>query len=75
MSTVDKYNSPRGYIAIVPDEYSLDGIGECTGCCFFDSGDDRGCGLDMQHDYVSAPCWAEGREDNQDVVFKRNGAI
>jgi hypothetical protein len=25
----------------------------------------------MQHDYVSAPCWAEGRKDKQDVIFQR----
>ena len=72
MSKIDKYNAPRGCIAATPEGHSLDGIGECTGCCF-DSEDDMGCLLDMQHDYVSSPCWAEGREDNQDVVFKRDG--
>lgn len=49
MKDIDKYNAPRGFIAVVPDEFSHDGIGECAGCCF-DSGDDRGCVLDMQHD-------------------------
>ncbi len=73
MSEIDKYNSPRGCVAVSPEEYSSDGIGECSGCCF-DSGYDRGCVLDMQHDYVSTPCWAEGREDNQDVIFKRDGS-
>ena len=73
MSKIDKYNAPRGCIAVFPEGHSLDGIGECTGCCF-DSEDDMGCLLDMQHDYVSTPCWAEGREDNQDVVFKRDGS-
>ena len=29
--------------------------------------------LDMQHDYVSTPCWAEGRDDGRDVIFKREG--
>ena len=72
MSTIDKYNAPRGHVAVAPEEYSRDGIGECSGCCF-DSGDDMGCVLDMQHDYVSAPCWAEGRTDKQDVIFKRDG--
>ena len=72
MSTIDKYNAPRGCVAVSPEESSPDGIGECSGCCF-DSGGDRGCVLDMQHDYVSAPCWAEGREDHQDVIFKREG--
>ena len=73
MSTVDAYNAPRGCVAVAPEEFSHDGIGECSGCCF-DSGDDRGCVLDMQHDYVSTPCWAEGREDKQDVIFKRDGS-
>ena len=71
MSKIDKYNAPRGCVAVSPDEYSRDGIGECNGCCFDSGGDDKGCVLDMQHDYVSTPCWAEGREDNQDVIFKR----
>ena len=70
MNTIDKYQAPRGCIAVAPEESSPDGIGECSGCCF-DSGVGRGCMLDMQHDSVYAPCWAEGREDNQDVIFKR----
>ena len=70
MSTVDKYNAPRGCVAVSPEEFSHDGIGECSGCCF-DSGDDRWCVLHMQHDSVSTSCWAEGREDNQDEIFKR----
>ena len=70
MNTIDKYHAPRGCIAVSPEEFSHDGIGECSGCCF-DSGDDMGCMLDMQHDYVSSPCWAEGRADHQDVIFKR----
>ena len=70
MSKIDKYNAPRGCVAVAPEEFSHDGIGKCSGCCF-DSGDDRGCVLDMRHDYVSTPCWAEGRGDKQDVIFKR----
>ena len=73
MSKIDKYNAPRGCIAVTPDKFFHDGIGECFGCCF-DSGDDRGCMLDLQHDYVSTPCWAEGRKDKQDVIFKREGS-
>ena len=69
MSTIDKYDAPRGYIAVLPDEFSNDGTGECSGCCF-DSGDDRGCRLAMQHDYAYTPCWVEGREDKHDVIFK-----
>ena len=73
MSTIDEYQAPRGCIAVAPEEYSPDGIGECSGCCF-DSGDDLGCMLDMQHDYVSTPCWADGRADGHDVIFKRDGS-
>ena len=69
MSEIDKYNAPRGCFAVAPEEYSRDGIGECSGCCF-DSEDDLRCMLDMQHDYVST-CWAEERADEQDVIFKR----
>ena len=69
MSKIDKYNAPRGYVAAAPEGFSHNGIGECSGCCF-DSGDDLGCELDLQHDYVH-PCWAEGRDDKQDVIFKR----
>ena len=68
MSKIDKYNAPRGCVAVAPEGFSHDGIGECNGCCF-DSGDDRGCVLDMQHDYVF-PCWAEGRADEHDVIFQ-----
>ena len=68
MSKIDKSNAPRGCIAVAPDDLSHGGIGECSGCCF-DSGDDLGCMLDMQHYYVP-PCWAEGRDDGRDVIFK-----
>ena len=69
MSKIDKYNAPRGYVAVDPEEYSHDGIGECNGCVF-DSGDDSGCMLHMKQDCVSNPCWGECREDEQDVIFK-----
>ena len=69
MSEIDKYNAPRGYVAVSPEESSLDGIGECTGCCF-DSGDDSGCLLDMTSSVRYSPCWAEGRPDKMDVIFK-----
>ena len=74
MNTIDEYQAPHGCYAVSPEKFSHDSIGECSGCCF-DSGDDRGCVLYMQHDYVSAPCWAEGREDKQDVIFKTRVAI
>ena len=69
MITVDTYNAPRGCIAVSPEESSLDGIGECTGCCF-DSGDNSGCLLDMTSSVRYYPCWAEGRPDKMDVIFK-----
>ncbi len=72
MDTIDKYNAPRGCIAVAPEEFSRDGVGECSGCCF-DSEDDSGCMLHVQHDYASTSCWAEGREDEHDVIFQRNG--
>ena len=73
MSKIDTYNAPRGCVAVSPEGFSHDGIGECSGCCF-DSGGDRGCVLDRQHDYVFTPCWGEGRTDEQDVIFKREGS-
>ena len=73
MSEIDKYNAPLGCVAVAHEEFSHDGIGECIGCCF-DSVDDLRCMLDLQHDYVSTPCWAEGRKDKQDVIFKREGS-
>ena len=71
MNTIDRYNAPRGCVAVSPEKSSPDGIGECGGCHFNSGDDDRGCRLDMLHDSVFTPCWAEGREDNQDVIFKR----
>ena len=73
MKDIDKYNAPRGCYAVAPEEFSLDGIGECNGCCF-DSGDDSGCMLHVKNDNVPAPCWAEGRTDEHDVIFKRDGS-
>ena len=32
MNTIDKYNAPRGYIAVPPEEFSHDSIGECSDC-------------------------------------------
>ena len=69
MSKIDKYNAPRGCVAVPPEGFSHDGVGECSGC-YFDSVDDRGCVLYMHHDYAYTSCWGEGREDEQDVIFK-----
>ena len=71
MSTIDKYNAPRGCVAVSPDKFSHDDIGECSGCCF-DSVDDNGCLLDIASSVMYFPCWAEGREDNTDVIFKEH---
>ena len=61
MSTIDKYNAPQGCIAVAPEELSLDGIGECSGCCFLGN-----------YECLSeeAICSAECREDGRDVIFK-----
>lgn len=70
MSTVDKYNAPPGCIA-VPSEQFADGAGSCAGCRY-DSGDDNGCLLDMTSSVRYSPCWAEGRKDEHDVIFKEH---
>ena len=68
MSKIDKYNAPQGYIAVEPEQFA-DGAGSCAGCCY-DSGDDNGCLLDMTSSVMYYPCWAEGRQDCCDVIFK-----
>ena len=70
MSTIDKYNAPPGCIAVHPEQFT-DGAGSCTGCCY-DSGNDNGCLLDIASSVRYSPCWAEGREDNTDVIFKEH---
>ena len=34
-----------------------------------------GCVLDMQHDYVSTPCWAEGRSVKQEPAEVRQAQV
>ena len=70
MSTIDKYNAPPGCIAVTPGQF-VDGAGSCTGCCY-DSWDDNGCLLEIASSFVYSPCWAEGREDGKDVIFKKH---
>ena len=70
MSTIDKYNAPPGYIAVTPEQFA-DGAGSCAGCCY-DSRDDNGCLLDMASSVMYTPCWAEGRPDKMDVIFKEH---
>ena len=70
MSTIDKYNATPGCIAVTPGQF-VDGAGSCTGCCY-DSWDDNGCLLEIASSFVYSPCWAEGREDGKDVIFKKH---
>ena len=70
MSTIDKYNATPGCIAVSPEKF-VDGVGDCTGCCY-DSGDDNGCLLDIASSVRYSPCWAEGRLDKMDVIFKEH---
>ena len=70
MSTIDKYNAAPGCIAVTPGQF-VDGAGSCTGCCY-DSWDDNGCLLEIASSFVYSPCWAEGREDGKDVIFKKH---
>ena len=65
MNTVNESDAPPGCIAVSPEQFA-DGAGSCAGCCF-DAGDGR-CMLASSVRY--SPCWAEGREDHQDVIFK-----
>ena len=68
MTTVNERDAPPGCIAIQPEQFT-DGAGSCAGCCY-DSGNDNGCLLDVASSVMYSPCWAEGREDNTDVIFK-----
>ena len=70
MNTINEHDAPLGCIA-VPSEQFADGVGSCTGCCY-DSGNDNGCLLDIASSVMYSPCWAEGREDNTDVIFKEH---
>ena len=57
---INKKDAPVGYIAVKPEQY-YNQSGECKGCCFFDV---SGCLSE------EAICWAEGRDDGRDVIFK-----
>lgn len=70
MNTVNERDAPPGCIAVSPEQFA-DGAGSCAGCCY-DSGNDNGCLLDMTSSVRYSPCWAEGREDNTDVIFKEH---
>ena len=59
MSKINKYEAPQGYIAVEPEQYYRFG-GDCKGCYF----------NQVVCSSKEAICWAEGREDGRDVIFK-----
>ena len=59
MNNIDKYDAPEGYIAVEPEQY-YNQSGECSGCCFYQ----------VRCSSKEAVCWAEGRKDKRDVIFK-----
>ena len=70
MNTINERNAPPGCIAVMPEQF-VDGAGSCTGCCY-DSLNGNECLLDMASSVRYYPCWAEGRDDKMDVVFKEH---
>ena len=68
MNTIDEHDAPPGCIAVAPEKF-VDGAGSCAGCCY-DSGNGDGCLLDIAISVRYYACWAEGRDDKQDVIFK-----
>ena len=68
MNTINERNAPPGCIAVMPEQFA-DGAWSCTGCCY-DSLNDNGCLLDIAISVRYYACWAEGRPDNTDVIFK-----
>ena len=68
MNAIDERNAPPGCIAALPEQFT-DGAGSCAGCCY-DFGNDNGCLLDIASSVRYSACWAEGRDDGKDVIFK-----
>jgi hypothetical protein len=68
MNTINERNAPPGCIAVSPEKFT-DGEGSCAGCCYY-SGNDNGCLLEIASSVRYSPCWAEGRPDKMDVIFK-----
>ena len=68
MNTINERNSPPGCIAVMPEQF-VDGAGSCTGCCY-DSLNDNECLLYIAISVRYYACWAEGRIDKMDVIFK-----
>ena len=59
MNEINIYEAPQGYIAVEPEQY-YNQSGDCEGCCFYQ----------VWCSSKEAVCWAEGREDGRDVIFK-----
>ena len=68
MNTINEHDAPPGCIAVLPEQF-VDGAGSCAGCCY-DSWNGNECLLDMTSSALYYPCWAEGRDDHTDVIFK-----
>ena len=68
MTTVNERNAPPGCIAVLPEQFA-DGAGSCTGCSY-DSVNGNECLLDIAISVRYYACWAEGRDDGMDVIFK-----
>ena len=56
---INKKDAPLGYYAVEPEQY-YNQSGCCEGCCFYLEGCPK----------QEAICWAEGRRDGRDVIFK-----
>ena len=67
---IEERNAPPGCIAVEPVSVE-DGAGTCHGCCFT-SLHEEGCSLDIARSIKYSPCWAEGRPDGRDVIFKES---
>ena len=66
MSEINKYEAPQGYVAVEPEQY-YNQSGDCKGCYFNQVGCDFYTDECLSEGVV---CWAEGRKDGRDVIFK-----
>ena len=69
MNAINEHDAPPGCIAVLPEQFA-DGVGSCAGCCY-DSGNGNECLLDMTSSVRFYACWAEGRDDKQDIIFNK----
>ena len=63
MKMINEKDAPQGCIAVKPEQY-YDQSGGCEGCCFLGN---------YECSKQEVACWAEGRKDERDVIFKREG--